>query len=498
MRANSYNELGYIRIPNSTNLIPALLQYAEQVATLIGFTAKTSHEIQLALEETCVDIITNAFAPNEDATLDITFYQRLDGIEIHVHDMGLPYDPNMAPTYDPKGDLDKNIDGLGLFLINKMVDEYKFNNLGIKGKEVVLIKYFDSLCVVEDIRKTFEPEVVTPPVKTDIAPIHFNIRLMKPEEAIDVCRCIYDCYGYSYANENIYYPERVVAMNKNGKLRSVIAVTDDGEIAGHFALIYYDHLPAEVGIAVTRKKFRGHGVARKLGEELEREAVKEGLKGLQVKEVTAHPYTQKFCAKLGYKDCGFLLAHSPKTLSFKGIADKLKQRNSDILGFMYLEEPDRVSIYPPEDHREMICKLYHNIGVEVVCLKAENPQPDCGQTSMEVNVHSLRSLAEIGIIEYGPDLLQALRQELRKLFMDEIKVIELYLNLEKPITAKIVPELEKLGFIFTGILPETLHGDSIIMQYFNGVQIDYDGLIIVSDLAREMLNYIRKNDPAAD
>jgi len=53
--------------------------------------------------------------------------------------MGLPYDPNMVPTYDPKGDIaEQNLDGLGSFLINQMVDEYWYNNLGIKGKEVVV------------------------------------------------------------------------------------------------------------------------------------------------------------------------------------------------------------------------------------------------------------------------------------------------------------------------------------------------------------------------
>ena len=498
MSTTTQNELGYIKIENNKSLLPSLLSYTKTAASMIGFSDSDCNRLCLALEEACADIITNAFAPHEKASLDVTIYQRLDGIELHVHDMGLPYDPNMAPVYDPKGDLEKSTDGLGTFLINQMVDEYQFNNLGIKGKEVVLIKYFDSPCIVEGTSKDLEPEIAVPLEKKDVPKISFNIRLMKDEEALDVCRCIYDCYGYSYANENIYYPERIVAMNRDGRLKSVVAVTDDGEMGGHFALIYYDNLPAEVGIAVTKKAFRGQGFARQLGEELAREAIKDGLKGLQIKEVTAHPYTQRFCAKLGYRDCGLLLAHSPKTLSFKGIADELKQRNSDILGFMYLTAPEPISIYAPEHHSHMICTLFNNLGVDVVCLKAERPEAECAQTSMAVNVHALRSLAEITILEYGQDLAQAMRQELRKLFMDEIQVIELYLSLEKPMTADIVPDIERMGFIFTGVLPETLQGNSMIMQYFNGAYIDYDEIIIVSEVAQELLDYVRKNDPHAD
>jgi len=491
-------EVGFIKLPNDEKLVPALLQYTKGLGSIVGFSDKACNELELALEEACVEVIKNAFTPDEEATIDISFCQRLDGMEIHIHDMGLPYDPENVPAFDPTADLaEADLEGLGTFLVNKMVDEYRFQNLGIKGKEMVLTKYFDSPCVVDGAHEQVEPEVVEPPKKADVEPMEFDIRLMQPDEALEVCRCIYDCYGYSYANENVYYPERVVAMNQDGKLRSGVAVTQDGEIGGHFALIYYDSLPAEIGIAVTKKKFRGQGFARQLGEFLEAEAREDGLKGVQVKEVTAHPYTQKFCFKLGYSDCGMLLAHSPKSLSFKGIADQLKQRNSDVLGFKYLEEPGQKAIYAPARHREMICSLYRNLGVEVDCQAADDPQPVHDQTTMSVNVNSLRSLAEIGITDYGPDALLLMRQELHKLFKEEIQVFELFLNLEDPMTAVMVPEFEKLGFIFTGILPETLNGDSLVMQYFNGVHIDYNELVLVSETAKNLLEYIRRNDPHA-
>ncbi|NCC51953.1 MAG: GNAT family N-acetyltransferase [Spartobacteria bacterium] len=489
---------GLITLPNDVAITPALLKYAEQIARQAGFSSKAMHEIEIALEEACVDVINNAFAPNEEATYEVAFYGRKDGLEIRIHDMGLPYDPNLAPTYDPAKDLiDQDAAGLGTFLINNLVDGYQFNNLGKQGKEVRLLKYFDTPCIAEE-SPPVEPEIAQPPEKSEIEPVHFNIRLMKPGEALEVCRCIYDSYGYSYANENIYYPERVAAMNENRQLRSAVAVTDAGEMGGHFAMIYYEDLPAEVGIAVTKKKFRGQGFARQLGEFLAEEAMRDGLRGLQIKEVTAHPYTQKFCRKLGYKDCGILLAHSPKSLSFKGIADKLRQRNSDVLGFKYLQEPKAVTIYPPPRHREMILELYESIGGEVRCAETDDPAPKSAQSVMKVEVHAIRLLAVIYVVEYGPDFLQALRQELRKLFRDEMQVVELYIPLEDPLTARLVPELEKIGFMFTGILPETAKGHALVMQYFNGVHIDYNELVIVSDTAMHLLEYIRAGDPNAN
>jgi hypothetical protein len=55
-----------------------------------------------------------------------------------------------------------------------------------------------------------------------------------------------------------------------------------------------------------------------------------------------------------------------------------------------------------------------------------------------------------------------------------------------------------MGFIFTGILPQTAMGETLIMQYFNGVHIEYDELVIISDVARELLDYIKSNDPTLD
>lgn len=493
-------EMGLIRLPNDQHLIPAAISYASKIAEISGFSVEECTKIQLAVEEACMNVINNSFLLEEDAEYDIHFLKNLNSIEIHIHDMGLPYDPEIAPLYDPSADLLKqDLSGLGSFLISKTMDEYRFNNLGIKGKEVVLIKYFNTPNIAEEYSETVEPEIVAPPQPgLPVEQIDFNIRLMETGEALEICRCVYDCYGYSYANENIYFPERVAAMNQEGKLRSAVAVTDEGEMGGHFALIFYDKLPAEVGIAVTKKKFRGQGFARQLGEFLEMEARKTGLRGLQVKEVTAHPYTQKFCIKLGYKDCGLLLAHSPKTLSFKGIADTLKQRNSDVLGFKYLESPVKRQIYAPSQHQDMIGLLYNNIGDKVEFISSDNPETSNEQCVMEVKIHSLRSLAEISITEYGQDTIQVLRNEMRKIFADEIQVIEMYLSMRDPMTPSVVSQLETMGFIFTGILPETSQGDSLIMQYFNGVHIDYSQIVLVTDVAKQLLEYVKQHDPHAN
>lgn len=494
-----------LTVPNDLSYVPVAQSFVAGVASQIGFGQDDLHRIELAVEEASANVIEHAFAPGEDAHFDVLCQRVPHGIEIRIHDDGLPYDPTLAPDYDPSADLDGQ-DGLGLggFLMKHLMDEYEFCNLGAKGKETRLVKYLDSPNVVDE-EPGKEPETPEPPSSRPVETTEFAIRAMRPEEAIEVARCVYDAYGYSYANEHVYYPERVAAMNQSGYLLSAVASAESGEIGGHAALIFHEDFAPELGIAVVKREFRGCRLATRIGEFLVEQAISRSIQALQVKQVTVHPYTQKFCQKQGYLDCGFLLAHSPKTLSFKGIADDLGQRNSDVVGMNYLQPPGPVSIYPPERHADMIQKLYASLGVPAaegtpVDTSRRRPVGHDGASSesatvMSCSVNSMRALAEIRISRYGDDVLRIVKQELRRLRLEEVRVIEMFLALGDPMTREVVPALEELGFFFTGIMPHTSTGDALIMQYFNGAEVDYDAMHVVSDVARELLDYIKQNDP---
>ncbi len=46
--------------------------------------------------------------------------------------------------------------------------------------------------------------------------MELGIGPLQRAQAIEVCRCIYDAYRYTYVNEHLYYPDRVVALNESG------------------------------------------------------------------------------------------------------------------------------------------------------------------------------------------------------------------------------------------------------------------------------------------
>jgi anti-sigma regulatory factor (Ser/Thr protein kinase)/GNAT superfamily N-acetyltransferase len=484
-----------LTLPNELAYLPALLAFQRAIAQKCGFDQHDQRSMELALEEAITWVIHNAFPDGEQATFEVAFREVGNGLEVSIIDQGLPWDPRLLEAYHPDADLDTQTgDGLSGYLLQQLMDRFEFINRGRDGKITRFTKYLPGKPVGDGVHVAACDVPDEPP--GDRPALKFELRLALPEESIEIARAVYDCYGYSYASEYVYYPERIAAMNQDGALCSAVAiVSGNGEVGGHFALIFREALPPELGLAVTKQKYRGYGFARGLGEYLEQEAKQRGYKGVQIKEVTSHPYTQKFSAKLGFVDIGFLLAHSPKSLSFKGIQPKMQQRNSDVMGFKYLEPPEPRSVYLPAQHRQMLQSIYDELGVPVEEALTSVDLNVKSQTLLSVAIDKGRSLCEIHVTQYGQDFTQVLKRELRRVRLSETQVVEMYLGLNDPAVEHCTQEAETLGFFFTGLLPETGQGDALVMQYMNGIQIEYNKLVIERAATRELLDYVARQDP---
>ncbi len=353
-----------LSVPNDLAFIPMVQGFVSAYAAGAGFDAADQARFDLLMEEAATNVIHGAFAEDERAGFDITCERVPAGMQITVHDEGMPYDPSLTPEYDPGADLESQTGaGLGSFLMKQIADTVEFHNLGSRGKETVFIKYLDSEAVT-GAPPAEEAPVEAPEPVPEAKRVGLEVGPLRPEQAIDVCRCIYDAYRYTYVNEHLYYPDRVVALNRSGDMVSAVASTPDGEVAGHAALVFPEgtHEVADLAVVATKAKFRGQSIARRLGEYLEGEALARGLHGMYIEEVTVHTYTQRFCHHLGFADCGFLLAYSPATMAFRGIAEEVLARRSVILGFKYLQPAVGGGVHAPERHRDMIARIYERLG----------------------------------------------------------------------------------------------------------------------------------------
>jgi anti-sigma regulatory factor (Ser/Thr protein kinase)/N-acetylglutamate synthase-like GNAT family acetyltransferase len=503
-RMDTVCDYSKLSVPNDEGYVAIATRYVGSVAEKLGFEASECAMVERAVAEVLTDIITYAFDPNDRSTLEVSCERIPLGLKVVVRDWGMPFEPRLvtADAVEEESGLVPRPES-GLAVLKKCVNEVEFHNLGPEGKETVLVKYLKHRTITDyyDACELGPYATSVPEGRSPASPSDIVVRRMQPEEAVEVAKCVYKAYGYSYGNEHVYFPERLTELNRAGEVFSAVAVTGNHEVAGHAALIRYDKdCPiAEMGMAVVQPAFRGLGLLTRLTEFIVAQARAEGLTGVFSQAVTNHPYSQQAGLHIGEKDCAVKVGFVPATSTFKGITERLPQRDSAVLHFMYLNKPSTVQICVPPHHRDMILSLYHNLGISPELVEidhcSEQLQPD--ESVVRVGATVRMGLAHIDVEQYGRNVVREVHARLQDLCRKHFEVIHLHLNLNFPSTCRLTEQFEELGFFFSGILPTGCTGDHLILQYLNNVAIDYGKIVIKSEMGQALLAYIRQRDPNA-
>jgi hypothetical protein len=368
------------------------------------------------------------------------------------------------------------------------VDEAHWTNLGRDGMELRVTKARPRGDVTEHLPEAaltpFHPDAPLAPEQT------YTIRLLQPPEAVQVSRCIYRAWSYSYLNDDLYYPDRIAHLNATGQLVSVVAVDETGEIVGHMALERPDLGPiAETGQAVVSPAHRGRKLMERMHTFLEDEARRLGLVGIFGQPVTSHPFSQHVEEGFGAHVCGVSLGLAPRSLTFKGIrSEPSAQRESLLLYFKYLGAPPTAAVYAPEAHRPMLERLYATLQAPA---DFRAPAPPEGSGEVVVSMLHNFGAGTIRVRRVGADTVAEVRRARRDLCETAAaEVVYLELPLAQAGTPALCAAAEADGFFFSGLAPRFApDGDALRLQYLN-TELDVSRLQIASPFGRELLDYV--------
>ncbi len=515
-----------LSIPNDITYLSAASNYVGEIAAKFGFDSQDRGAIEAGIREVLGRIIHYSFEPFEQAGIEISCERVPEGLKVVITDQGLPLDPNRPPTGREGCLPDAGQDACSageevswVELFSKYMDEVYFQGLGSRGKQTVLIKYGKDRGI-EDYFQACELGQYAPvPQEKHAEAARFLIREMAPSEAVEVAKAIYRAYGYSYAVEHLYYPERIEEYNRQGFMLSMVAVTEENEIAAHGALVRRERWPkiVEMSQGVVKPEFRGQGCFNLLSEHMVEKARSLEYTGVFSRAVTVHPYSQQTLHRLGFRDCALTLGYGPQYHSYKGIREKLDQRLTLAMSFMYLREPPKRAIYPPPHHRDKILKLYNHLGFEPqvrtpdpriavrgrrvpgedLSMAGRNACPTCLEETGSVNswYYARPGFGEMEVERFGRDTVSEVRRNLREMCVSKVEFIDLWLDMSDPAVFYLTEEFEAMGFFFAGILPGAGAGDALILQYLNNMPLDYEEIQLESSMARELLAYIKEHDP---
>jgi serine/threonine-protein kinase RsbW len=122
------SELGYEKVAMST---------AASMAALMGFSKDRIEDLKTAVAEACINAIEHGNNLNNSLTVGVVLSTSDDQLEVKVIDDGAGINANpVVPDIDRKVHGEEDTRGMGMFLIQALVDEAEWHK-GPPGKSFV-------------------------------------------------------------------------------------------------------------------------------------------------------------------------------------------------------------------------------------------------------------------------------------------------------------------------------------------------------------------------
>jgi anti-sigma regulatory factor (Ser/Thr protein kinase) len=471
------HEILRIRLHGGRRFVEVAGDAVAGVAQGLGFGPPDVERVRAVVDSLCLDVVEHHFDDPRAADFTLRVHELRGGLRIRLEDQGLP-----CP-------IDRLSAGgeslLGRRLSQGEADSFRFESRGVAGNALEMIVRRSPH---HEIHLADQDDPGMAPVDAD-API--TVRRLVPDDAPGVARCVYRSYGYSYANDFVYYPDQLLSLIERDLLRSFVGVNPEGEVVGHSAILRdrRDSRVAESGLAVVDPRYRHHHLLVSIKGRLLASLEDLDLVGTYADAVAVHAITQKANADIGARETGILLAEIPEFTTFRGFESAVRQRGSVVVYYHPLRAAPARKVCLPRRYRKLLEPIYAALELERTFREAEEPASP-GPSGVHVEARPRRGLGRIEVETAGADVVDQVAQHLRTLCLRHLDVIQLDLPLGSPMAMSAADAFAGLGFFFGALIPELRGGDVLRLQYLNNVDLDPNALVLYSDAAKRLLGAI--------
>jgi GNAT superfamily N-acetyltransferase len=321
-----------------------------------------------------------------------------------------------------------------------------------------------------------------------------EIRSLRVGEADSLVRCFERGYGRSYVDAAFYDAAEIEARIASGRLHSVVAVADDGEIVGHMGIVrvHPDALTVEAGHTVVDPRHRGAGLAGRLGARLSQICRDDGRVGFLHYPTTAHPVMQRLATHSGI-ETGLMLAYIPAATDYRGLAQRAGERWAATVVFQALREVPEREVFMPARYARLIGSIYARTGLSRTTHPPTSAATDAA-TLLDAEDSPRRGLLRVRVRSIGNDIDGALERTFQGAAVD---VLQLDLPLADPGIGVAVAAASQQGFRFSAVLPEYDPGDVLRLQALPRARGPLDAPGLVTDHAKSLLAAIRADKGGA-
>ena len=124
---------------NDVQDVPLLAAFVDQVCEEAGFSASTAMQMNLAIEEAVVNVMSYAYPPETLGDIKIKAMYNRRFIKFIIIDSGRPFDPTEAVKADTTLSAeDRPIGGLGIFLVRELMDSINYER--VDGDNILTLR----------------------------------------------------------------------------------------------------------------------------------------------------------------------------------------------------------------------------------------------------------------------------------------------------------------------------------------------------------------------
>jgi serine/threonine-protein kinase RsbW len=116
-----------LRLPSRLGFEKVAMHTAASVAHLMGFSDERIEDLKTAVAEACINAMEHGNKFDETQSVGVVLSMGSDSLEVKVHDTGTgPQGHAAAPDIDKKMHEQEEARGMGMFLIESLVDEVEW------------------------------------------------------------------------------------------------------------------------------------------------------------------------------------------------------------------------------------------------------------------------------------------------------------------------------------------------------------------------------------
>ncbi|ARK28618.1 anti-sigma B factor RsbW [Halalkalibacter krulwichiae] len=146
-------------VPAKPEYVGVIRLTVSGIANRVGFTYDEIEDMKIAVAEACTNVVNHAY--EEGGVMNVSFYLYEDKIEIVVADQGQSFDiasvrDQLGPVNADRPVADLKEGGLGLFLINTLMDKVEINDES--GIVLVMTKFLHGDEVEHDVERFSEAQ----------------------------------------------------------------------------------------------------------------------------------------------------------------------------------------------------------------------------------------------------------------------------------------------------------------------------------------------------